>query len=218
MLRICPPPLAGKTHLCSCLTTWNTKNTKQKRREQTEGGHYRPLSSHALCHIRNCSHRVNPARSTARLNGVKKDTKKRKTQGNQGTAQARLPKRHSIIIIIINAHTCSSKRERERPARLLTRVLALEKSSPAGGTPRGRGGRHLQRLGRRNAQRDRSARYLHLWGAAAVSLQRSSAGAKKHTLRAEGEKKKKRRKKNSHVTTNTGAHWLSSASCTMPPA
>lgn len=48
------------------LTTWKTKNTKQKRREQTEGGHYRPLSSHALCHIRNCSHRVNPARSTAR--------------------------------------------------------------------------------------------------------------------------------------------------------
>lgn len=53
-------------------------DTRQKRREQTEVGHYRPLSSHALCHIRNCSHRVNPARSTARLNGVKKDTKKRK--------------------------------------------------------------------------------------------------------------------------------------------
>lgn len=147
------------------LTTRHAQNdTRQKRREQTEGGHYRPLSSHALCHIRNCSHRVNPARSTARLNGVKKDTKKRKHRAikalhrnpriNAWSAQQQQQK--ALVIKWPERPERQEGNTRSPGATMLTHYPAKR----PGAHPRGRGP-HLQRLGTNACGSGRRGRSAH---------------------------------------------------------
>lgn len=72
--RLCPKPkLRGvvgskcqKASRCSLTVITPEKAPKKEKREQAEGGHYRQLASHALCHICNPLHRVNTVRRPAR--------------------------------------------------------------------------------------------------------------------------------------------------------